>query len=704
MRRLRSIVWATGLAALILLFAGGATVYMIAASVFAPAPSAAVRDRPLVGNERDCTIDWSQSRGSCASGSADKKSAGSGQSASNREACGQMNTSYPDHQVARCAQERNIYRPVVGSVGSNLAQAPSSQAPSAAPALSAPGSSGGPPQRVSTTYYVEFIKNGTRFEPDQAQTVALRQALSTATPKRIIYFVHGFRNSADVRTADPGRFATMMAYMTAFVATRCDKEGESRYGVRCLEPRDTIGVYLAWPAADLDERRPWGAQLALLTFPRMKQRSDMVGHDIVQYIETMTRLARTRVGEDRVQALAVGHSLGGNVLLTGLLGANSRDLDPASPIARALAGWSTPKGQVPSESHQLVLPGADLFVLMNPAAEAEKWIRLQLHEFRLRKTAGFFSKPPDVVLKPGGRLNTHYSIAQLPRVISMQVPCEGLGDPTEGRVSADRLKKAVAARAGPASEGIASSQGLDSPCDIATFSAFRLSQAFVNRTRTGHVPLNAITSLGHYQSQWDDGTGNSKLLGLSHVITNRNTGSFNEPTSVSTLLLRAGKDECRLLQPGWLRDVRRAHASLDENGQGPRPWDTAGTAVVRSWTSGQDPQTRVEAVQSLYGVYMPPEFLEILPWEGNAQPELTTYRTALARLIGGGQDEPPVPPNPQLVHQLLISDRYTPFWNAVLSASMGDGHGGFYSRLLFCHMTQLWLDAPSARLLPAGGQ
>jgi hypothetical protein len=691
MRRLTSIVLVIGWATSIILIVLGLTLSYASVQIFAPVRGSPVRTLALSDHLDTCTIDWSRSQGSCTSRHQSEQSGPAKSSGAARPACAGLNRSYPDRQVAHCAQERNLYRSAfAGQRNQGDAVGSSPNTPGSAPTRLDDQSG----ERVSTTFYVEFIKKGSRYEPDGSQKAALRQALSSTNPKRIIYFVHGFRNSADARTGDPGRFATMMAFMTAFADQRCDGEGARRFGVRCDAPHETIGVYLAWPAAVVDEASPLGAQLALLTFPRMKQYSDAVGPELVRFIEDTTAFARQKAGMDHVRTLAVGHSLGGNALLTGLLDISNGRIGRQGPIGRAMEGWKVPRGTVADEAHHLALPGADLFVLMNPAAEAQKWVELQLYENELRQQAGRFHTPQSEQRSNRPRSQTQYSIGQPPRIISMQVPCGALGDPAEGEISTQSKSKTI-----------------DNPCDIATFSAFRMSQVLANQKNdqakqdnSDLVPLSQITSLGHYMAKRPANSDRSIYIGLSHTITDNSNSSSETATSIDGMLRQQGLDQCEVLPPGWLREVRWRSANPENKEKGPQPWDTTNTAIVRSWTSAEGSKLHLEAVQSLYGVYMPRGYKDRLPVEGNGVEARTALRTALARLIADGDEERTLANNDQLIHQDLISDRYTPFWNTVLSSSLGDEHGGFYSRRLMCHIAQLWLDAPSQERQPIGAR
>ncbi len=255
---------------------------------------------------------------------------------------------YPRARVAQCFVEHNIYR-IINNQESKENSI------------------------ENRVYYVEFTQKNSKneFKPDDAQVKELQKALESKTSKNIIYFVHGFRNSANARTGDPARFATLMAYMTFFTHARCHPQQPSE---KCAE---TIGVFIDWPGEPISETNPLATLIALFQFNASRKIADQVGPGIAAFMDRTTNFAREKAGSERVQTIAFGHSLGGRALLAGL--SDGWDKHHKSYIQIALENWRS------SDGTNLVLPGADLYVLANPATEATNWIRIQEAEAGIRK-------------------------------------------------------------------------------------------------------------------------------------------------------------------------------------------------------------------------------------------------------------------------------------------------------------------------------
>ena len=254
---------------------------------------------------------------------------------------------YPRARVAQCFVEHNIYH-IINNQESKEKSI------------------------ENRVYYVEFTQKNSKseFKPDDAQVKELQKALESKTSKNIIYFVHGFRNSANARTGDPARFATLMAYMTFFTHARCHPQQPSE---KCAE---TIGVFIDWPGEPISETNPLATPIALFQFNASRKIADQVGPRIAVFMDQTTNFAREKAGSERVQTIAFGHSLGGRALLAGLSDGWAED---RSYIQIALKNWRS------SDGTNLVLPGADLYVLANPATEATNWIRIQKAEAEIRK-------------------------------------------------------------------------------------------------------------------------------------------------------------------------------------------------------------------------------------------------------------------------------------------------------------------------------
>jgi hypothetical protein len=587
--------------------------------------------RPVTDqNSSECQINWKTSDGPC-------------QSKSN---CVGLNASYPADIVASCSLETNDYAPLKNAAESSSLQ--------------------------SKTFYLEFQNSSGRSSDSELavnkeQLEALKSALASSTPKHIIYFVHGFRNSANVRTGDPGRFAMMMAYLSAFIASRCDKNDDVRFGYKCDEPHEVIGVFIGWPAESIDEktfaanlRSKFGKEksaanyteaLAAMGFSALKKRSDQLGQSTLKLIMETTKLARNHAQEGSVKTLAIGHSLGGNILLSGLV--NRERPGQFSILETALQDWSK------NGKRDLTLPGADLFLLANPAAEANKWLSVQSAEWSYRIPG----QTP--LFKP----------SQLPRLVSFQSPCGLVPDPSTANVSNFFNEKKE-----------------ETSCDSATWLYFELAQRSTNMLATleeQHIAVGHYSKLRDFKFSSNDSVV-SQFAGVSHTLTNNNLNVLSSDKKISTvaeLLSDPTLGQCDILPSAWLKSVR-------DEAQNERPWDTQRQAVVRRKGAA------VEAVQSAYGIWIdtnqnsadPIQPTSVEAALRSARDQLRT-QAALTALPSNNKSDSSS--RWRFVWQKLATDRNSPFWNMRMDSSIGTQHGGFYSRPLLCHFVQLWLDAPA---------
>ncbi len=176
----------------------------------------------------------------------------------------------------------------------------------------------------------------------------------------VIVYVHGWRHSAAAGDSDVRRLRVVAANAARNLAERC------QFAKRNCRTQ-VLAVYASWPgattfwdSAPCDRyARPAstgesetcladsvGGALNGLSFTPSKAISDAAGRGVVRALTTL-RKRLSAVATNRM--LLLGHSLGGNLLLSGLLG-------------------------LPIQSDGNVGP-ADLTVLLNPATEASKWRR-----------------------------------------------------------------------------------------------------------------------------------------------------------------------------------------------------------------------------------------------------------------------------------------------------------------------------------------
>lgn len=267
--------------------------------------------------------------------------------------------------------------------------------------------------------------NGTAYEPGAAdadahrsQLQALLQRLSLSDKNYVVVFIHGWRNNADVGNGNVSDLRVYAAHAARFVADRC-AWGDQRFcGMR------VTAIFLGWRGARTDEGRirrnfqPLANALcrtrpcfvddvansiasiaAIFTLFDRKPVSEAVAPAAItalQAVATQIHLQKAFRTDDlapcesdvgvakpptceggsadasRPQArmIVFGHSLGGNLLATGLEDEVTKLVvrhKPATSVQNAQTGTAD---FVPA-------PLGNLVVLINPASEAAKWTEIQ---------------------------------------------------------------------------------------------------------------------------------------------------------------------------------------------------------------------------------------------------------------------------------------------------------------------------------------
>lgn len=229
--------------------------------------------------------------------------------------------------------------------------------------------------------FLELKRDGSLI--DQSQLVHLQNALTgtSAAPKREVYaiaFVHGWRHGAALSDSNVSSLRLMASYAASHLQERC-RVAKEHCGAKVL------AIYISWPASIVHEwtETPipcWFAKIAsitcnndvpswadisaLLTFPSRKRLSDEIGSPILSLVWSI----RKAMGANDHLVL-IGHSLGGNALLTGSLPLLQKGIE------RSAAVYDN-NGPLALESDKLQLP-SDLLVLLNPASEAEKLVQIR---------------------------------------------------------------------------------------------------------------------------------------------------------------------------------------------------------------------------------------------------------------------------------------------------------------------------------------
>jgi hypothetical protein len=184
----------------------------------------------------------------------------------------------------------------------------------------------------------------------------------------VIVFVHGWRHEAGIGDGNVGDFHLYAAHAARFLADRAASKSD-------LEKTRVTAIYIGWRGARTDENWlkrniPWfgetiGTFSAVLTLFDRKPVSESVAPAALAALRTIEntlsidRYAGPLPPKNPNKMIVIGHSLGGNMLITAL----------QDPLIKKVGA------QIP---HHYVLPVlGDLVVLINPAAEATKWTSIQ---------------------------------------------------------------------------------------------------------------------------------------------------------------------------------------------------------------------------------------------------------------------------------------------------------------------------------------
>jgi len=256
--------------------------------------------------------------------------------------------------------------------------------------------------------FVEFGEDGRELFPSQRNW--LFEHLERQSQNYVVVFVHGWRNDARRGNENLKSFRTLLSYAKSALEHRCVEA--QRYCNATL-----TGVFLGWRGEVLedDDGGTLSDILAAPTFFTRKPTSDVVAGGVARFLRDMGRTLDTRNAKAdndfmRDHMLAIGHSLGGNILITGL------GPDILSSVRSVEAGKT------------MRSPVGDLIVMLNPAAEAAKWTDIQ-----------------DAVAQRQPNL---FSPVQRPLVVSLTVAChysdeELREDPTLNSISCDTITGTV---------------------------------------------------------------------------------------------------------------------------------------------------------------------------------------------------------------------------------------------------------------------
>lgn len=203
-----------------------------------------------------------------------------------------------------------------------------------------------------------------KVRPVLSQLDALKKHLSTGS-NFVLVFIHGWRHDAQIGDTNVADVRLYAANVARFVRQRCPAEPS-------FCDMKVTAVYVGWRGARVDEQGlkadfgkaiggTLGALSAGATLFDRKPVSEAVAPGAISAIRSIEGVLDPPGGTgDRVnKMIVVGHSLGGNMLATGL-----KD-DLIKSVRRHKPGEILPP----------VL--GDLVVLVNPASEATKWTGVQ---------------------------------------------------------------------------------------------------------------------------------------------------------------------------------------------------------------------------------------------------------------------------------------------------------------------------------------
>ena len=251
-----------------------------------------------------------------------------------------------------------------------------------------PATDGGKSGRPDLKFHLAFLE----FQEDgRPQTLEGRPADSTAlsqyallqehlsNPQRqsnvVIAFIHGWRHDSKLGNDNVSDLRHYAAHTARFLADRCITEGR-------FCGTEVTAIYVGWRGARVDEVRIKetfghriggllaGATMWITLFDR-KPISEEVGPAAITALRGLDRILDNKKSPAATPALpagsasneqrmiVIGHSLGGNMLMTGLKDQLIKNVIRHEP------------------KRTFESPVGDLVVLLNPASEAAHWTALQ---------------------------------------------------------------------------------------------------------------------------------------------------------------------------------------------------------------------------------------------------------------------------------------------------------------------------------------
>ncbi|WP_019906809.1 hypothetical protein [Methylobacterium sp. 77] len=200
----------------------------------------------------------------------------------------------------------------------------------------------------------------TMVKPVITQLDALKKHLSTGS-HYVIAFIHGWRHDARIGDGNVADLRLYAAHAARFLAQRCPSDPS-------VCDMDVTAIYIGWRGARVDERglRTWFGDTLGGVFGDLSAGATLFDRKPVSEAIAPAAISALRTIESTLSApgthnklIVAGHSLGGNMLATGL-----KD-DVVKAVRRHRFG-------------ETLLPVlGNLVVLINPASEASKWTAIQ---------------------------------------------------------------------------------------------------------------------------------------------------------------------------------------------------------------------------------------------------------------------------------------------------------------------------------------
>lgn len=490
-----------------------------------------------------------------------------------------------------------------------------------------------------TLGFVEITDEGGDWVAGQldAVTAHLSEMRREGRQNVVVTYVHGWRHDAALRNGDVRKLRRMLAYTRAALNARCIANGD--YCDATL-----TGVFVGWRGRrhvepegegnEEDQGLTFGFLSNATSFWKRWDVSRYLGDGngkpigkpdlspaplprVLKGIERELRLAQGRSDADKL--LIFGHSMGGNMLASMM----------EAPSVRAI--------QRHARGGQMRPLFGDLVVLLNPAARAENWARVQLAE---RAKAGFKEGDNEiwcdpgagskVPCRPGSRLGAWqslYPINQRPVYISLTAA-------GEWGFSEGRRRPVIS--------------------DSATRDTFPFARQWAGETEPLHV-----TAIGHLIPPYNaKGTGlTGQAIGTSHEVAILQGVLTEEGRRYRSTYENATRPAAAWCAPGtgWLREARQE--ALDDPG-------------LPSWDYGYVRDAEEGELRYLRNI------------GGNLHHASVQWRHAVYL--------------PRTGHAFSVAPANSPFWNVRALDTAIKGHAGWAKFPIWCAINQLVLDDVTA--------